>query len=104
MAPAVASGGGSRSQLWRQIQADVFGQTVSSLAAEEGPAFGVALLAAVGAGAYGHIAEACEAAIRVTGQTPVNARTSEIYQKHYSVFKKLYPALKDSFGEIARLG
>ncbi len=98
-----ASGGGSRSQLWRQIQADVFGQPVGSLAAEEGPAFGVALLAAVGAGAYGHISEACQATIRVVGQTPVNARTSEVYQKHYSIYKKLYPALKDSFEEIARL-
>ena len=47
-----ASGGGSRSQVWRQIQADVFGQKVVTLNAEEGPAYGVALLAAVGSGEY----------------------------------------------------
>jgi len=44
-----ASGGGSKSPLWRQIQADVFGQKVATINAEEGPAYGVALLAAVGA-------------------------------------------------------
>ncbi len=98
-----ASGGGSRSQLWRQIQADVFGQPVSSLRAEEGPAFGVALLAAVGAGAYSHIAEACRATVRVVGQTPVHATASDTYQKHYALFRKLYPRLKDTFAEIAGL-
>jgi len=98
-----ASGGGARSQLWRQIQADVFGQPVCSLLAEEGPAYGVALLAAVGAGAYDHIAEACEKCVRVVSQTPVNARTSEIYQKHYALFRELYPKLKETFAQIAAL-
>jgi len=98
-----ASGGGARSQLWRQIQADVFGQPVCSLQAEEGPAYGVALLAAVGAGAYDHIAQACEKCVRVVSQTPVNARTSEIYQKHYALYRELYPRLKDTFAQIAAL-
>jgi len=98
-----ASGGGARSQLWRQIQADVFGQPVCSLQAEEGPAYGVALLAAVGAGAYDHIAQACEKCVRVVSQTPVNARTSEIYQKHYALYRELYPRLKETFAQIAAL-
>ena len=46
------SGGGSKSPLWQQIQADVFGQDVMTINAEQGPAYGVALLAAVGSGAY----------------------------------------------------
>lgn len=98
-----ASGGGARSQLWRQIQADVFGQPVCSLQAEEGPAYGVALLAAVGAGAYDHIVQACGQCVRVASQTPVNARTSEIYQKRYALFRELYPRLKETFAQIAAL-
>ena len=58
-----ASGGGSRSPLWRQIQADGFGRKVVTINSEEGPAYGVALLAAVGAGEFKNIAEACAATI-----------------------------------------
>ena len=47
-----ASGGGSRSPLWRQIQADCFGRKVATINSEEGAAYGVALLAAVGAGEF----------------------------------------------------
>ncbi len=65
-----ASGGGSKSPLWRQIQADVFGQKVVTINAEEGPAYGVALLAAVGGGAFKNVEEACSATIRVVKETP----------------------------------
>jgi xylulokinase len=58
-----ASGGGSQSPLWRQIQADVFGQKVVTLKAAQGPAYGVALLAAVGGGAFKNIEQACAATI-----------------------------------------
>ena len=47
-----ASGGGAKSPFWRQMQADVFGKTVVTMEADEGPAYGVALLAAVGAGEF----------------------------------------------------
>ena len=63
-----ASGGGARSALWRQIQADAFGRKVVTINSEEGPAYGVALLAAVGAGEYKNIAEACAATIRVVSE------------------------------------
>ena len=72
-----ASGGGSKSPLWRQIQADVFGQKVVTINAEEGPAYGVALLAAVGAGAFKNIEEACAATIRVVKQTAPNQPAAE---------------------------
>ena len=66
-----ASGGGSRSPLWRQIQADVFGRKVVTINSEEGAAYGVALLAAVGRGLQ-NIQEACAATIRVVKQTESN--------------------------------
>ncbi len=73
------SGGGSKSQLWRQIQADVFGQKVATLNAEEGPGYGVALLAAVGDGVYKNIEEACDATIKVVKETPNNKAASKYY-------------------------
>ncbi len=97
------SGGGSRSPLWRQIQADVFGQKVSTINAEQGPAYGVALLAAVGAGAYKDIVEACEATIRVVKETPTNKAAIASYNKAFAIYQSLYPTLKDRFAAIAEL-
>ena len=74
-----ASGGGSKSPLWRQIQADVFGQKVVTINAEEGPAYGVALLAAVGAGAFKNVEEACGATIRVVKETAPNAQATKYH-------------------------
>lgn len=99
-----ASGGGSKSKLWRQIQADVFGQKVVRTNAEQGPAFGVALLAAVGVGAYKDIAEACKATIKVVEQTSPQAKARKAYDAAFPVFQSLYPALKERFAAIAELG
>jgi xylulokinase len=98
-----ASGGGSRSALWRQIQADVFGQKVVTINAEEGPAYGVALLAAVGAGAFENIQEACAATIRVVKETPVNRAAKRYYDAGFPVYQDLYRSLRDDFRKIAVL-
>src|ERR1035438_7202745 len=58
-------GGGARGPLWRQIQADVYGQPVELLAAEEGGAFGAALLAGTGVGVWETVDAACAATVRV---------------------------------------
>jgi len=98
-----ASGGGSKSRLWRQIQADVFGQQVVTTAADEGPAFGVALLAAVGTGAFKNIEEACEATVRVTDKTSVQPAFKKQYDRAFPVYQELYRSLRDSFQQIAKL-
>ncbi len=98
-----ASGGGSRSPLWRQIQADVFGRKVVTINSEEGPAFGVALLAAVGAGAFKDIAEACAATIRVVKETNVNRANKAYYDRAFPEYQQLYRSLKDDFKRIAAL-
>ncbi|HZZ28438.1 MAG TPA: xylulokinase [Pirellulales bacterium] len=99
-----ASGGGSRSPFWRQMQADVFDQEVCTINAEEGAAYGVALLAAVGAGAFKNVVEACEATIRVVKRTATNRATAAYYDKAFPLYQSLYPALKNSFERIAGLG
>ena len=98
-----ASGGGSRSPFWRQIQADVFGQKVYTIQSEEGPAFGVALLAAVGAGEYKNIQEACKAVIQLSGETAPSRKAKTHYDRAYPVYKQLYRSLKEDFKAIGRM-
>ena len=98
-----ASGGGSRSPLWRQIQADVFGQKVVTINAEQGPAYGVALLAAVGAGAFRNVEEACAATIRVVKETPVQRKAAAYYDRGFPLYQDLYRSLKADFKQIAAL-
>jgi xylulokinase len=98
-----ASGGGSRSPLWRQIQADVFGQKVATINSEEGAAYGVALLAAVGAGAFKNVPEACKATIRVVRETAANRAAVKTYNRAYPEYQQLYRSLKDDFKRIAAL-
>jgi len=95
-----ASGGGSKSPFWRQIQADVFGQRVVTINSEEGAAFGVALLAAVGAGAFTDIQEACKSAIKVVKETKPNTKAQKTYDTAMSIYQKLYCSLKDDFRAI----
>jgi xylulokinase len=97
-----ASGGGARSAFWRQLQADVLGKTVVSMVADEGPAYGVALLAAVGAGEFNNVAEACDATVKTKGQIkPAAAR--RYYEKAFPLYQHLYQTLRNDFRAIAEL-
>jgi xylulokinase len=95
------TGGGAKSAFWRQMQADMFGQTVYQTNASEGAAYGVALLAAVGAGAYGSIAEACEATIRANPAAQPQDATRQFYDRAFPVYQRLYQSLRENFSEIA---
>jgi xylulokinase len=97
------SGGGARSEFWRQLQADIYGQPVVTINAEEGPAYGVALLAAVGTGAYGSVPEACEATIRVVSQTAADEARMAKYNQSYAEYRQLYRSLKQDFATIGQL-
>jgi len=98
-----ASGGGARSPLWRQIQADVTRRSHVTIQVDEGPAFGVALLAGVGTGVWTSAAEACRATIRVQDECPPRAAEAALYDRYYPVYQGLYGALKDSFAAVTRL-
>ena len=95
------SGGGSKSKLWRQLQADVFGTKAVTINAEQGPAYGVALLAAVGAGNYTNIQQACAATIRETSSTAVDRKTKRVYDARFPVYQNLYQSLKGDFKAIS---
>ena len=96
-----ASGGGARSGLWRQIQADTFNYPLSTINVDEGPALGAALLAGVGAELYSSVVEACSSVIKVVSSTPVIEENARIYEKQYQIYRALYPALKDSFEALS---
>lgn len=98
-----ASGGGSKNPLWRQMQADVFGKKVSTLAVEQGPAYGVALLAAVGDGAYKSIEQACKATISVAETTPAQRKATNTYNALFPIYQRLYSSLKADFASLAEL-
>lgn len=87
-------GGGARGALWRQIQAGVYGHSVEILTAEEGGAFGAALLAGVGAGHWASLDQACDQAIEVAQTIAPDASDMAAYKDGYAEWRKLYPALR----------
>jgi xylulokinase len=87
-------GGGARSPLWRQIQAEVYGRTVSLAEAEEGAAYGAALLAGVGSHVWPSVEEACDAAVRVAQQLEPDKTVAALMDVRYQAFRTLYPALR----------
>ena len=90
-------GGGARSPLWRQIQADAYGREVEIVAAEEGAAYGAAILAGVGAGAWASVDEACDKVVRVASRIAVDPAASRTMQHAYGTYRKIYPALRQVF-------
>jgi len=98
-----ASGGGARSTFWRQMLADIFGVGISTLENKEGSAYGAALLAMTGSGAFANIEEACDAVIREADCMIPDVHESAAYRRGYEVFSVLYPTLKPIYGLIHQL-
>ena len=92
-----ASGGGAKNPFWRQMQADILGKPVTAMVADEGAAYGVALLAAVGAGHFKDIAEACAATIKTADTLKPNPKLRKAYDEFFPKYQRLYPALKNEF-------
>lgn len=98
-----ASGGGARSPFWQQLQADIYRQPIVLTNATEGPAYGAALLAGVGTGAWKSVEEACRQSIKSTRRINPKKKAADQYERHYPVYQKLYHDLKDRFAEMAGL-
>jgi xylulokinase len=88
-------GGGARSPLWRQIQSDVYGHEVEIVAAEEGAAYGAAILAGTGAGEWSSVEQACDAVVSVASRIAPNATDSLTMQSSYETYRRIYPALRE---------
>jgi len=90
-------GGGARSRVWRQIQADVYGREVEIVAAEEGAAFGAAILAGVGASAWPSVGAAAAAVVRVAERIAPETKSAATMKKSYAAFRRVYPATRAIF-------
>jgi xylulokinase len=91
-------GGGARSALWRQIQADVYGHEIEVVEAEEGAAYGAALLAGVGARMWASVDEACASVVRVAKRVRPDAEAVATLNKNYAAYRRVYGATRDIFG------
>jgi xylulokinase len=86
-------GGGARSSLWRQIQADVYGHEVEVLEAEEGAAYGAAILAGVGAGVWTSVDAACQEIVKVARRVDPQPAAVERMNTSYAAYRRMYPAI-----------
>lgn len=96
------TGGGAKSPIWLQILADILNVELVTVNAEEGAAYGAALLAATGAGVYESVPNACKEVIQITGRTSPGTDV-QIYDELYPLYKNLYPALSPTFNAIAEI-
>ena len=87
-------GGGARSTLWRQVQADVYAHDVEVASADEGAAYGAALLAGVGAGVWPTVDDACDGLVRSSVAARANPETAAIRNERYAAYRRVYPALR----------
>ncbi|NJM06322.1 hypothetical protein HC891_09185, partial [Candidatus Gracilibacteria bacterium] len=99
-----ATGGGGKSALWRQLQADIYRTPLFTLAAEEGPAYGAALLAGVGTGVYADVQQAVTSGVRVVDTTEPNAEAAQRYDEIYSIYRTVYSQLRGTMHRLAALG
>lgn len=98
-----ASGGGGKSPLWRQMQADVFGAGITTINSSEGPALGAALLAGAGTGIYASVEQACDAVISVKSKQTAVTGLNSVYEKYYRLYGRLYESLKSNFSELSEI-
>lgn len=94
-------GGGAKSTLWKKIIANVMDLKVEVIESEEGPGYGGAILAAVGCGEYASVEEAAEKLVNVIEIVEPDTELVQKYEERYQRFKKIYPAVRGLFQELA---
>ena len=98
----VSIGGGSKSDFWLQLQADVFNTSVKKLKHEEGPSMGAAILAAYGLGWYNSIEECVEQFIQTDTTFEPNIDRHHQYQYYFNIYKDIYKQTKDITAKLIR--
>jgi len=93
-------GGGAKSPLWRSIFANVLNLELDTIASEEGPGLGAAMLAAVACGEYASVSEVASRLVRVEGTLKPDPGIAARYEERYREFRGIYPCLKELFPRI----
>ncbi len=94
IAESCLCGGGAKSPLWRKILANVLNVTLKIPAAEEGPGYGGAMLAMVGAGLFKNVPACAEALVQIKETVSPSPALAALYEARYQQFRKIYPAVK----------
>jgi xylulokinase len=94
------NGGGAKSPLWKKIIANVMNVSVDTINSEEGPAFGAAILAAVGCKEYATVEEAADKLIKVIDTVSPDSELTKLYEDKYQKFVKIYPSVKELYNEL----
>ena len=98
-----ATGGGAKSPLWRQLQADIYGRPIYRTATDEGPAYGAALLGGVASGEYGSVKEASSPVKLREEVTEPDRESVDLYEEHYEVYRSLYPTTREAMNRLTDL-
>lgn len=93
-------GGGAKSPLWKKMIANILNIKVDTLASEEGPALGGAMLAAVANGEYADVSQAADAIVKVVDTVEPDEQLAKRYEERYQTFRKIYPKVKGLFVEM----
>lgn len=99
----ISSGGGAKNRIWRQIQADIFNLPILTTSTEEASAYGASLMAAVGAGIFSTVKDACKKWIKIKDKVTPDPDNTKIYEIAYQVYRGLYGKLKDDFHILSQL-
>ena len=98
-----ATGGGAKSDLWRRLQADIYATPIRRTVADEGPAYGAALLAGVASGTYADVAEATAVVELRQEVTEPEPEISKVYEKYHEIYRSLYPATRSAMSRLTDL-
>jgi xylulokinase len=98
-----AGGGGSRSEFWLQMQADMYGAVVSTIRVDQGAALGAAILAGVGTGVWPGVPEATAMLVKTQKKFRPNSRRVDFYNQLSARYEMLYPALAPAFESLSTL-
>ncbi|RIP37052.1 xylulokinase [Staphylococcus gallinarum] len=86
----VSIGGGAKNEAWLQIQADIFDAYITTRTEEQGPAYGAAMLAAMGAGWFDTFKEISANWIEYNDSLSSNQEDVQIYKEIYNIYKEVY--------------
>ena len=91
-------GGGSKSDIWNQIKADITGKTLYvTYSSQDTACLGAAILAGVAAGVFESIDSAVASMVKVKKTFEPNPNNREMYLKQYKKFKKLFDSMSELF-------
>ncbi|WP_330626242.1 xylulokinase [Vallitalea guaymasensis] len=97
------SGGGAKSDLWRQILADIFDCNINTINTNQGPALGGAILGCVATGKYDTVEQVCKKLIKVTNTIKPIKENVKQYNKTYEIYHELYSTLKNTFNKLSKI-